>query len=183
MTKVEQTKTSNKEFRGLTVFELLAILAVIGGSIIWALSFRSGLQSKAQDEVRRARVSTLKEHLRYYVSENGSFPSNEQFDNEDTRKKLFSNFLLDQGEDALQDPKDSKQVINYFSEPEGCAPDTGIPCTKVSVSLTLSNGEDFVKFAIMPGKELEYLQKATDEGDIKTEDLVKSVQPDANSIN
>lgn len=177
MTKTPPNKASSKDFRGLTIFELLAILAVISISIAWALSFKGKLENKAFDEIRKSRVSTLKENLKTIYLQTGSFPSSEQFDDEATRKKLFPAFLADQGKDSMNDPKDKGLLISYISDPEGCTGNLENPCTKVALSLILSNGEEFVKFAFEPGKELEYLDEAIKSGEVNTEELVESVQP------
>ncbi len=152
-----------KDFRGLTIFELITILAVIGVVILWALSFKGGLQNKADDAVRRGRVSAFKEHLNSYIQENDSYPSTEDFLNDDKRKLLFSKFLSEEGEDALNDPRDKSKLIDYIADPEGCAPGTEVLCNKASVGLTLSGGEEFTKFSIKPGSELEILQEQSSE--------------------
>lgn len=161
--------TTSRDFRGLTIFELLLIGVVVLGSILWALSVRAGMNSKVYDEQKKARVSTLKENLMSVVEKDGSFPSQDQFQNEDKRKLLFSTFLGDYGSDSLTDPTDKERLITYVAEPEGCAPDTDNPCTKFTVALQLSSGEWFTKFGIKPGKELEYLQETTQ--DQTTNDL------------
>lgn len=156
--------SSNKpEPRGLTIFELLSIGLVILATVLWALSSRSNLQKKIYDEQRRARVSVLKEDLSKLVQKDGSFPSNEQFENTESREKLFSDILADYGKDFLNDPKDKSILIGYSAEPEGCAPSSDTPCTKVTVGLTLSSGEEFFKFSVKPGYELEYLKQAAKE--------------------
>jgi hypothetical protein len=155
MTKPQQ----NAEFRGLTIFEILVIAAVMLGSLFWAYSFRGSLVNKNYDTERKARVSTFKEHLRSYALENGSFPADEQFQTEETRNSLFASYLVDQGQDALNDPKDTDKLMSYSAEPEGCQPFTESPCTKVSVGFKLSTGELFIKFAVKPGSEEQYLNQ------------------------
>ena len=176
MAKTDQYADSNADFRGLTIFEILAILSIILGSIFWALSFKGNLENKNLDTERKARVSTFKEQLKTYVIENGSFPSDEQFEDEQIRKALFVSFLVDQGQDALNDPKDSDKLMSYSAEPEGCLPDTEKPCTKVSVGFKLSNGDLFIKFAVKPGFEQQYLTEAKINDDQKTKQILESVQ-------
>lgn len=160
MAKTDQEVGSNTDFRGLTIFEILVILSIILGSILWAFSFKGNLEKKNMDTERKARVSIFKEQLKTYVIENGSFPSDEQFKDEELRKTLFGPFLLDQGQNALNDPKDSDKLMFYLAEPEGCQPDTEKLCTRVSVGLKLSNGEQFIKSATKPGFEQQYLQES-----------------------
>lgn len=169
---------SSTDFRGLTIFELLVIAVIILGSVFWALSARSGMRNKTYDEVRRGRVSTLKENLRSYYLENNTYPTSEQFEDEKTRKKIFAFLLADQGKDFLNDPKDNNILISYVTEPEGCAGNEASPCQKVALSLKLSNGEEFIKFALEPGKELDAIEEAVQNGDVTNEDLVKSIQSD-----
>lgn len=160
-----KTKDRSKtlEPRGLTIFELLSIGSVILAILFWALGSRSNMQKKLYDEQRRARVSVLKENLSKIVQRDGSFPSDEQFENAATREKLFSDILADYGRDFLNDPKDKSLLISYSAEPEGCAPGSATLCTKVTVGLTLSNGDDFFKFSVKPGYEVEYLKQAAKE--------------------
>jgi len=165
-----------RDFRGLTIFELLIIAVIIFGSVFWAFSARSDMRNKAYDEARKGRVSTLKENLRTFYSENGSFPSSEQFENDDSRKKIFALLLADQGEDFLHDPQDKTMLIDYVTDPEDCDGTETKPCQKVALSLKLSNGEEFTKFALEPGKELEAIEEATQNGEVNSEDLVKSLQ-------
>lgn len=176
MAKTDQKVGSNTEFRGLTIFEILVILSIILGSILWAFSFKGNLENKNLDTERKARVSTFKEQLKTYVVENGSFPSDEQFKDKELREALFVSFLIDQGQDALNDPKDSDKLISYSAEPEGCQPDTEKPCTKVSVGLKLSNGEQFIKFAVKPGFEQQYLLEAQINDDQRTKQILESGQ-------
>lgn len=176
------SKTEQKDdFRGLTIFELLIILAVVLGSFLWAFSARNNLRNQRIDTERKGRVSTLKEHLRSYVIQNGSFPSDSQFQDKDTRDSIFSTFVADQGKEALYDPKKTSQLISYSAEPEGCTATTEDPCTKVSVALELSNGDEYIKFAVKPGEELKYLQEATSSGDSTTENILKASQNSQNS--
>lgn len=162
------TAKKTKDFRGLTIFELVTILAIIGGVILWSLSFRGGLKNQTTDAVRRGRVSTFTQHLNAYILQNKSYPSTEDFLNDDKRKDTFGQFLTDESKDALNDPKDKAKLLDYIAEPEGCAPDTDNPCTRVSVGLTLSGGEDFVKFSIKPGTEADALQSTTEDGSTTT---------------
>lgn len=171
MTDAKKQASSNKDFRGLTIFEILTILTIVGGAIFWALSSKTGMQNKVYDEQRRARVTTLKENLMTLVNKNGSFPSDEEFQNDDIRKNLFSSYLADYGQDYLGDPKDSQTLITYIAEPEGCLPNTDNPCTKVTVALKLSTGEQFIKFGVKPGSELEYLNQATEEEEQNAESV------------
>lgn len=172
MSKTDQ----NSEFRGLTIFELLAICAVILGAFLWALSARSNLTNQKLDIERKARVSTLKENLKTYVVANNSFPSDEQFQDEKSRGEIFKTFLIDQGSDALNDPKETSKLISYSAEPEGCAPGTDTICTKVSVGLKLSTGDLFIKFAVKPGEEIKYLKEAAQSGNSNEQNILKSVQ-------
>jgi hypothetical protein len=146
-----------KDFRGLTIFELLIILIAIGAAIFWGVSTKKDLRNQLNDSIRKGRVSAFNESLRSYVLENGSFPSEEQYYDEAKRKEIFSRFLLDEGENALQDPTDNSILIDYAPSPEGCAPDTEILCESVSLGMYLTNGEDFTRFAVKPGKEAELL--------------------------
>ncbi len=146
-----------KDFRGLTIFELLIILLAIGAAIFWGISTKKDLRNQLNDSIRRGRVSALKENLRGYVLQNGSFPSEESYYDEEQRKLIFSSYFLDEGEDALQDPTDSSVLIDYAPTPEGCAPDTEMPCEKVSLGMYLTDGEDFTRFVVTPGKEAELL--------------------------
>lgn len=152
-----------KDFRGLTIFELLTILAVVGVAILWALSSRSSLENKAYDATRKARVSIVKEHLKYYILENSSFPSMEEFNDQEKRSSIFSGLITDEGEEVFQDPKDSKLIMDYITDPEDCAPETDILCEKAALSFKLSDGQEFIKFAVKPGSEAEYLQEIIDE--------------------
>jgi len=166
------TKTT-KDFRGLTIFELVTILTIIGLVVLWALSFKGGLQNKADDAVRRGRVSTLKENLNAYILQSDSFPSTEDFLDDEKRKDIFSRLLSEEGEDALHDPRDKDRLIDYIAEPEGCAPETEVPCTRVSVSFTLSGGEEFIRFSIKPGTELEALEELDGEESTIPESLTE----------
>jgi Tfp pilus assembly protein PilE len=157
------TAKKAKDFRGLTIFELITILAIIGVVVLWALSFRGGLQNKTQDAIRRGRVSTFAQHLNVYITKNDSFPSTEDFLNNEKREDDFAEFLTEEGKDALNDPQDKNKVIDYIAEPEGCARDTETLCTRVSVGFSLSGGEDFVKFSIKPGTEAEAIQSTSED--------------------
>lgn len=154
-----------KEFRGLTIFELLAILAVIGTVIFWAVSSRSGLENKAFDATRKARITTVKEHLKSYILINGSFPSMEQFEDQEQRKEIFSELITDEGEDIFKDPKDSNITMDYVTDPLECAPETENPCRKASLTFILSDGQEFIRFAIEPGSQLDLLEESLSEED------------------
>ncbi|HRV75845.1 MAG: hypothetical protein H6799_02460 [Candidatus Nomurabacteria bacterium] len=158
-----QKKVKNNNFRGLTVFELLLIVSVVLCSILWALSTRASMQNKVYDEQRIARVTALKENLMILVDRNGTFPNDEQFQNEEKRKELFNQYLSENGQDFLSDPKDKQKLISYIAEPEECAATFEDPCTKVTIALELSNGDQFIKFGIQPGREGEYLKQASEE--------------------
>ncbi len=152
-----------KDFRGLTIFELSLIILVIGSVFYWAFANKRNLQNNIQDEIRKARVVAAKEYLRSYILQNNSFPTTESFLDEKTRADIFSDLISDEGQDALKDPKDKDQLIDYSAEPLDCAPDTDNPCTRASLSLILSNGDEFIRFAIKPGTELEQLQTLNQE--------------------
>ncbi len=149
---------TKQDFRGLTIFELSIILLIIGSVFYWAFTTKRSLQNNLDDALRKARVVAAKEHLKSYIIENDSFPSTEAFQDEEQRKEIFSSLLSEEGEDALKDPKEKDVAVDYIAEPVGCAPDTDNPCTRVSLSLTLNNGDDFSRFVIKPGSELEQLQ-------------------------
>jgi competence protein ComGC len=168
----------SKDFRGLTIFELLTILIIIGGTVLWALSFRSGLQNKAYDETRKARVSTVKEYLKVYILQNGSLPSADQFNDEEQRKGLFADLIADEGEDIFKDPKNPKTIMEYIPDPEDCAPETDNLCNKAALTFTLSDGQDFTKFALEPGKEAEYLQDVLN--DEQQNNIPQSLTPEGN---
>lgn len=158
---MSETKNTpdKKDFRGLTIFELLIISTAILGSILWAVSVRANMQNKVLDEQRRARVTTLKENLMSFVQQNGSFPAEDEFNNEEKRKQLFATYLGDYGQNFINDPKDKSILVSYVAEPEGCSGDSENPCTKITIALKLSNGDQFIKFGVKPGKELEYLNQ------------------------
>jgi competence protein ComGC len=152
-----------KEFRGLTVFELSLILLVIGSVFYWAFANKRSLQNNIDDANRKARVIAAKESLKGYILQNDSFPSTEDFLDDKKRSDIFASLINDEGEDALKDPKDKDTLLDYIAEPEGCAPGTDNLCTRASIGLVLSNGDDFVRFAIKPGTELEQLQTLNEE--------------------
>lgn len=147
-----------KEFRGLTVFELSLILLVIGSVFYWAFANKRSLQNNIDDANRKTRVIAAKESLKSYILQNDSFPSTETFLDQKSRSEIFSELLSEEGQDFLTDPKSKDTLMDYVAEPEGCAPATENLCTRASLSLTLSGGDDFVRFAIKPGTELEQLQ-------------------------
>lgn len=159
----------NKEFRGLTIFELSLILLVVGSVFYWAFATKKTLQNNLDDALRKSRVIAAKEHLRAYILENDSFPSTETYQDDEARKSIFEALIIDEGEDALDDPKIKDLKIDYLAEPAGCAENTENPCTRVALSLTLSNGQDFYRFAIKPGTESEQLKELQESDD--TEEL------------
>jgi hypothetical protein len=163
-TNEAEPKVTKKEFRGLTIFELTIILSVIGVAFFWALSLKSSLQNKVYDAERKGRLIALKENLQTYFLQNNTFPSEEQFNDENTRKDILDRYIASNGEDYLKDPKDNSKLILYLPEPEGCKAEEASICNKVSISLDLSNGEEFIQFVVAPGKELELLKETIEEG-------------------
>lgn len=148
--------SAREDFRGLTVFELIMIMAVIGGVILWAFSTRSAIRNEVYDETRKGRVTALKENLKLYMALNGTFPSQQQFDEEDSRLTLLAGYISDEGQNAFFDPQKKEELMLYYPEPEGCAATAEDPCELVSLSLQLSTGEEYFKFAVKPGTELKY---------------------------
>lgn len=155
-TKQDQDSSN---FRGLTIFELLLICLVIGGVFLWGFGNRSKLSNQNYDSVRKGRVSAIKENLRYYYLKNNTFPSEAQFQDTEEREAIFSTFIVDEGKEVFFDPQKTDQLATYIAEPEGCTATEEDPCTKVSISFTLSNGDEFYKFAFEPGKEVEYFDQ------------------------
>jgi competence protein ComGC len=163
--KEEISQNQASSFRGLTIFELMVILFVISFSLFWGFSAKSKAQKDVNDQLRKSRVSLLKEHFSVYTLENDSLPSQESYDNEETRGLITASLLADEGQDAISDPQDKEKVVTYLAEPEGCAPKTDNPCTKGTFSLTLADGEEFYRFAIKPGSEDKYLQESAQDGE------------------
>jgi hypothetical protein len=175
---MSSSKNQKKEFRGLTIFELAIIIAVILSSVLWALSFRSGLRNETFDAQRKGRVSTVSEYLKVYFLQKGSFPGVDDFEDEETRKIIFRTLLAEEGDDFLNDPKDKNILISYSSEPFGCSPETELICNRASAGLFLSNREEFVRFAFEPGKEAEILQELNVEAgeDRTTQDILRELE-------
>lgn len=160
---IDQTSSTNtgkdksSDFRGLTVFELAMILAVIGSVVLWAFSARAKIRNETFDEIRKARVVALKENLKSYLTANNTFPSQFQFDDDESRTEILSDYISDEGEDVFFDPKFKDNFIFYYPEPEGCLATSDSPCEKISLSFRLSDGEDFFRFALKPGTEFKYI--------------------------
>ncbi len=159
-------KTSS--FRGLTIFELSLILIIVGGSLFWGLTQKAQTRSKLYDQERKLKVGLLAENLKVYVRENESFPATDKFNDKSRRDIAFSQFLSENGAGVMQDPADANKLISYTAEPENCAETTDNPCTKATLSLRLSDGTEYYRFAIKPGTESQYLEEVNSEPDLET---------------
>lgn len=172
MNKVKQS--GQKDFRGLTIFELTIILGIILISILWSLNLRSDSKDKVYDAERKGRVTALRENFLAFYAKNNTFPSQATFNDQKQREAILEAYLIENGQDYIKDPKDSK-LIEYLTDPEDCQGTVEDPCEKISLSLVLSNGEDFYKFIVPPGKEAELLQE-----DIQNENEENSLEDQLN---
>jgi hypothetical protein len=125
---------------------------------------KSSLQNKVYDAERKGRLIALKEkspNILFYKIIHFHLKSNLTM--RKTRKDILDRYIASNGEDYLKDPKDNSKLILYLPEPEGCKAEEDSICNKVSISLDLSNGEEFIQFVVAPGKELELLKETIEE--------------------
>jgi hypothetical protein len=185
MSELKNAKSNSQkaDFRGLTVFELGVILAIILGSVLWALSFKSGLEQRTYDAIRKGRVSTISENLKVYFLQNGSLPSEDEFNDQQKREEIFKRLLIDEGSDFLNDPENQDQLVTYAPEPAGCAPETEVICDSAAISLMLSNKKEFVRFALEPGKEAELLKEINNQEseELSEEEILKQLESELDS--